>query len=329
MINCKRHIIAIGLTLMLPLTGWSEAPVIDDSENFAFTDGQPMAEASAAHPKYDEPQIENGPLDGAQNEYYQMDSAQSDDDGPALVKEDQSSDSSNTINNSAKLIDKIQALQQEVQELRGQLEVQAHDLKLLQQQQVAFYKDLDSRLGNASPKMAQSKPATDITLGSKTPATQPSSTATAPTPTNAVKSTITPQPVIAVSRTNPADEQISYLAAYELVKNKRYDNAINAMQTFVQKYPKGGYTANAEYWLGELYLVKKDYPKAIEHFEVVLDQFPASSKSAASLLKSGYAYAATGNNQEARNRFQQIIKTYPDTPTAKLASAKLQAIKTL
>lgn len=327
MINCKRHIIAIGFTLMLPLTGWSEAPVIDDSENFAFTDGQQIAEASVGRSKYDEPQIENGQIDGPHNEYYQMESAQSD-DGPALVKEDQSSDVSNDINDNAKLIDKIQALQQDIQELRGQLEVQAHDLKLLQQQQVAFYKDLDARLGNGSSKTAQSKPATDITLGSKTPPAQPNPATAASTPTKVAKSS-TPQPIIAVSRINPADEQISYLAAYELVKNKRYDNAINAMQTFVQKYPKGGYTANAEYWLGELYLVKKDYPKAIEHFEVVLHQFPSSSKSAASLLKSGYAYAATGDNQEAKKRFQQIIRTYPDTPTAQLASAKLQTIKTL
>ena len=322
MINCKRHIIAIGLSLMLPLTAWSEAPVIDDSENFAFTDGQQVAEAPVVNPKYDEPQIENG-----QNEYYQMDSAQSE-DGPALVKEDQGNDFNNDINHNAKLIDKIQALQQEIQELRGQLEVQAHDLKLLQQQQVAFYKDLDARLGNGS-STAQNKPATDITLGSKTLTAQPNSSATASTSTKPASSSTSTQPVIAVSRINPADEQISYLAAYELVKSKRYDNAINAMQTFVQKYPKGGYTANAQYWLGELYLVKKDYPKAIEHFEVVLRQFPVSSKSAASMLKLGYAKEATGNNQEAKKLFQQIIKTYPDTPTAQLASAKLNTIKAL
>ncbi|BCA96359.1 tol-pal system protein YbgF [Legionella antarctica] len=315
MINCKRHIIAIGLTLMLPLTGWSEVPVIDDSENFAFSDGQQVAEAPAVHPKYDE----------SQNEYYQMDSAQSG-DGPALVKEEQSNDSNNDINHNAKLIDKIQALQQELQELRGQLEVQAHDLKLLQQQQVAFYKDLDARLGNGS--MAQNKPATDITLGPKPLNAQPTSPVTASTPIKTTSSATVPL-VSAVSRTNPADEQISYLAAYELVKNKRYDNAINAMQIFVQKYPKGGYTANAQYWLGELHLVKKDYPKAIEHFEVVLRQFPGSSKSAASMLKLGYAQSATGNNQEAKILFQQIIKTYPDTSTAQLASVKLNSIKAL
>ena len=39
------------------------------------------------------------------------------DDGPALAKDDQSSDSRTNINDNAKLIDKIQNLQQEVQEL--------------------------------------------------------------------------------------------------------------------------------------------------------------------------------------------------------------------
>lgn len=317
MINCKRTIIAVCFTLMLPLTAWSEAPVVDDSDNFAIIDGQQMAQASAGHPKYDEPQIENN---------YSMDNSQIDDE-PALVKDDQSSESaSNNINDNAKLIDKIQSLQQEVQELRGQLEVQAHDLKLLQQQQVAFYKDLDSRLANV-PAKSQTKPATDITLSSQTPAQQVTTPTVAPTKT--VKATTAPQPVSAVSRINPADEQISYLAAYELIKNKRYDDAISAMQIFVQKYPKGGYTANAEYWLGELYLVKKNYPKAIEHFEVVLEQFPSSSKSAASMLKVGYAFAATGDKQEAKKRFQQVINTYPDTPTAQLAQTKLESINGL
>lgn len=326
MINCKKHIIALGFTLMLPLTGWSEAPVVDDSENFAIIDGQQMAEASAANPKYDEIQMDVQP-DQAQNGYDQMDSAQSE-DGPALVKEDQSSDSTNNINNNAKLIDKIQALQQDIQELRGQLEVQAHDLKLLQQQQVAFYKDLDSRLGSSN-KSAENKPATDMTLGSKNPPVPSNKAATASNSTPTQVKQATPQPVVAVSRINPADEQISYMAAYELVKDKRYDNAINAMQIFIQKYPKGGYTANAQYWLGELYLVKKDYPKSIEHFEIVLHQYPSSSKSAASMLKVGYAYAATGDNQEAKKRFQQVVKNYPGTPTAKLASSKLETINAL
>lgn len=322
MINCKKSIITLCFVLMLPFALWAEAPVIDDSENFAMIDRQEEYDAPLVNPKYDDPQIENAELDGPQNDNYSTDTSQSYDE-PALVKEDRSN-----ISDNAKLIDKIQQLQKEIQELRGQLEVQAHDLKLLQQQQVAFYKDLDSRLSNSSTSaktVQNDKPATDISLGSNSPETLK----VASPQIKAGSSNSKPQPVVAVSRANPADEQISYLAAYELVKNKRYDDAIKSMQIFVQKYPRGGYTANAEYWLGELYLVKKDYSKAIEHFEIVLQQYPSSSKAAASLLKSGYAYAEKGDKQEAKKRFQQVVKTYPDTPTAQLASSKLEAINAL
>lgn len=326
MINCKKHIIAAGFMLMLPLACWSEAPVVDDSENFAVYEGQQAYEAPAYGPKYDEPQIERGQFDIARNENYTIDNSQTDDE-PALAKDDQASASNNNITNNAKLIDKIQSLQQEVQELRGQLEVQAHDLKLLQQQQVAFYKDLDARLsGTSSAKASPNKSSLDLSVGPKEP-TPPKKTASVPdVQANKSAPVAAPVPVVSTSRVNPADEQISYLAAYELVKNKRYDDALSAMNVFVQKYPKGGYTANAQYWLGELYLVRKDYPKAIEHFNVVLQQFPTSSKSAASMLKVGYAYAAQGDKQEAKKFLQQVVRAYPGTPTAQLANSKLRTI---
>lgn len=262
----QKHIIATGFILMLPLACWSEAPVVDDSDNFAIVEGQQAYEAPAYGPKYDAPQIENGQFDVARNENYTIDNSQTDDE-PALAKDDQASSSNTNITDNAKLIDKIQSLQQEIQELRGQLEVQAHDLKLLQQQQVAFYKDLDARLsGSSSAKSSSSKqPTLDLSAGSKE--TTPKATA----PASNVQASKSAVPTLApvsttTSRINPADEQISYLAAYELVKNKRYDDALNAMNVFVQKYPRGGYTANAQYWLGELYLVKKEFSKIYRAF---------------------------------------------------------------
>jgi TolA-binding protein len=47
------------------------------------------------------------------------------------------------------------------------------------------------------------------------------------------------------------------------------------------------------------------------------------------LLKSGYAFAATGDTSEAQRRLQQVIKTYPDTSTARLATLKLKTINML
>lgn len=299
-----RHLFAIILASSVPVHAvLAAAPVVDDSENFAILDEQQA--------DMDQPVV--GDL-------------QSEEDDEVALAHDNGSNTSNNLD----AVNKIQGLQQEIQELRGQLEVQAHDLKQLQQQQLAFYKDVDARLRGSSNQVAKGEPATELSIGTKNNPTAGNSTIPAPTSQpQASTQPISPQAatIIPATRGNPADEQLSYLAAYELVKNKRFDDALKAMQNFVRQYPQGGYTANAQYWLGELYMVQKDYIQAIEHFDIVLKQFPGSSKAAACTLKIGYALAASGKSTEARQRLQQVLKNYPDTPTAQLAVAKLQSLK--
>lgn len=279
-------LLAMTLNCLVSINALADIPVIDDSDNFAMLEEQQDELAS--------PPLADSPTTNAQEE-----------ESPLAYEE---MDNQTAHIDNGELLEKLQFLQQELQELRGQLEVQAHDLKLLQQQQLAFYKDLDSRLHAPDEKNGQKINDAEGSAANK--ATQPSA---APIKHHG-------------THTNPADEQISYLAAYELIKNKQYEDALMAMQAFINQYPQSGYTANAQYWLGELFLIKKDYPQAIEHFEAVLEQFPTSSKSAASMLKISYALAAVGKTDEARQKLQQVIKTYPDTNTAQLAATKLDSL---
>ena len=305
MIHPRRLFIATCFASLMPLGVFAEAPVVDDSENFALLDEQQAADERPVSKRQ------------ASTSYTDEETALANDNTEASYNGNTHAASGANVQNNAVLLDKVQGLQQEVQELRGQLEVQSHDLKILQQQQVDFYKDLDARIRHEPVKAANSGPLPETSIAPKEPLPNKAE------PFN--KQAI--QPVVNnPNNANPADEQISYLAAYELVKNKKFDEALVAMQTFVAQHPQGGYTANAQYWLGELYMVKKSYPEAIEHFEIVMQQFPASSKSAASLLKIGYALAAMGKKEEAIARLQQVIKNYPDTNTAQLAKAKLESI---
>lgn len=294
---------------LVSFNAFCEVDVVDDSENFALLEEQ---------------QADYGPpVAHDDSETYSTTQQKRSSFNPserALARDDKPING----NNNPALLDKIIGLQQEIQELRGQLELQAHELKLLQEQTLSFYKDLDARLratdANAGPTPKNITP--DPTKNQTTPPQQ------VPQPQNTVPSSSPVMPVSEQSTSNPADEQIRYLAAYELVKKKQFDSAILEMQAFVTKYPRSGYSANAHYWLGELYMVKNNYPQAIEQFNVVQQEFPSSSKSAASLLKMGYALAASGKIAEARNVLQEVVKKYPDTSTAKLAIKKLNALQT-
>jgi tol-pal system protein YbgF len=280
MMTSFRLVAAIWVICSIPLSVFAEAPVIDGNENSALID---------------EPQAAFGqPVDR--------------DDERALAHDNVGSGNNAPANNGL-LLDKIQGLQQDIQELRGQIEVQAHDLKLLQEQQLSFYKDLDARIRNEPTPKASVPIKNNLNTAHKSPV-----------------NTVLSPPVTSQSQTNPADEQISYLAAYELIKNKKFDQALDAMQNFVNQHPQSGYAANAQYWLGELYMLKKDYANAISHFDIVVQQYPSSNKIAACLLKSGYALAASGQKQEAIERLQQVVKNYPGTNTAQLAKVKLDSL---
>ncbi|CEK11677.1 tol-pal system protein YbgF [Legionella hackeliae] len=309
MIKFHRLLLCLCFSWTVPFQVFAEAPVVDDSENFAILDDQ---QAVIEQP------VAKAQLEDTDNE-----------EEIALAQDNRDSNNAN-----AGLLDKLQGMRQELQELRGQLEVQAHDLKLLQQQQLAFYKDLDARLRNnttntpgksaqVTPTMPEEKP-TELSIGpNETHVSPPLET---PEKSKTTTENVVTAPINTAARGNPADEQISYMAAYDLVKNKRFDDALKAMQRFVVQYPQGGYTANAQYWLGELYLVKNNYAQAIEHFEIVLKKFPSSSKAAASTLKIGYALAASGKIEDARMRLQEVLRNYPDTPTAQLAATKLETL---
>ena len=282
--NAVHHIIlATCLGCCLTWPAFANAPVVDESENFALFDEQ-----LAAAERPDAFML-------AQEE-----------NTSALAQEDD--DTANDTNTSAPedsnpLFNKLQSLQQDLNELRGQLEIQTHELQALKQQQLNFYNDLDTRLR-----------------------TNDATTTSQQTPTSPDEQALNTLPASTTPRGNPADEQISYLAAYELVKNKDFDKAVMAMKSFINHYPRGGYTANAHYWLGELYMVKKSYTDAISQFKTVLQTFPASSKSSASSLKIGYALAASGQTNAAREHLRTVIHDYPDTHAAELAASKLETL---
>ncbi|MCH9715999.1 MAG: tol-pal system protein YbgF [Gammaproteobacteria bacterium] len=285
------------------------APVVDESENFALFDEQLAAAEQPA------PLIQANLQAEDANLWDTEDNAQDDNDGDgnlntthdhvALAHEDASN---NQPQDASNLFNKIQSMQQELSELRGQLEVQTHALQTLKQQQLEFYKDLDTRLRDNTNTAAN--------------------TTSAPSPeyTNNTKNTLDTLPTNTAPRGNPADEQVNYLAAYELVKDKEFDKALMAMKSFIQHYPRGGYTANAHYWLGELYMIKKSFPDAIQQFETVLNSFPTSSKASASSLKLGYALEASGQKDAARQCLKTVIRDYPDTHAAQLATSKLETL---
>lgn len=203
---------------------------------------------------------------------------------------------------------RLEALQQEVQMLRGEVERHGFDMKGIKQRQRDLYLDIDRRLG----QLENGRPA--ASPGS--PAKLPESTA--PTAPRAPGSPAT---------ANPGAEEKAYREAFDLLKEGRYEPARNRFTDFVARYPNSGYADNAQYWIGEINYVTRAFEQAIVEFQKVLDNYPNSQKQADALLKIGYCHYELKNFAKAREALQAVITRFPKTTPAGLAEKRLQQLK--
>jgi len=205
-----------------------------------------------------------------------------------------------TGTDSGSLMLRVQQLEADVRRLNGLLEEATQALRLLEAQSLERYVDLDRRL--ASGAAAEN----DEVAGSTDVAPIP-----APSDTPAAGRAVDAQ----------EGEEAAYRAAYELVREREFDDAVAAFTAFLADFPFGRYAPNAHYWLGELYLVldPPDPELARQNFKLLLDQYPADPKVPDALYKLGRVQFIKGNRQRSKEYLDEVIREYPSHAAAQLA----------
>jgi tol-pal system protein YbgF len=193
----------------------------------------------------------------------------------------------------------IQQLQQQLMQLNGRLEEQANELRVLKEQNLQRYVDLDKRIS------AGAVGGVAATTGAVPAATDDDNAILSAAPAGGGTAPVAAQP----------GEAEAYRAAYALVQSQQFDQAVQAFQQFQRNYPAGKYAANAYYWLGELYLVvqPQDLESSRQAFTMLLSQYPDNSKAPDALYKLGKVQFMKGNREKAKEYLDQVISRYGST----------------
>jgi tol-pal system protein YbgF len=109
-----------------------------------------------------------------------------------------------------------------------------------------------------------------------------------------------------------AQEQYNY--AFGLLRQTDYPAAEQALRAFIQRYPNDPLAANAQYWLGETYYVRKDYNGAAAAFAEGYQKYPKGGKAPDSLLKLGMALGNLGQKADACRAFARLDRDFPSAP---------------
>jgi len=138
-----------------------------------------------------------------------------------------------------------------------------------------------------------------------------------------------PVPEVSPSPTQPAvkSEKDFYDEAMALYKEGKYQEAIEAFKDFLGKYPTSELADNAQFWIGESYMAMKQYEKAILAYQEAIKKYPDGNKVPNAMLKQAFAFYEIKDKVSARLLLKKIIRKYPNSNEAKIAAAKLRAIK--
>jgi tol-pal system protein YbgF len=201
------------------------------------------------------------------------------------------------------LLQRIDRLEAEVRQIRGELELQRHRFETLVREQAAS--GYPSHPPADAVETAPTAPPPEDIRGQPAPART---------------ATTVPPPA--------ADpERAEFDAALGELREGRYPEAIAAWQRFLNGHPNGSRAGDAQYWLGEAYYLSGNYSAAKEAFINLGLNHPQSGRLPDALLKLGYIYGEQGDIARARDVLQKLVKVYPGTQAASLAERRLQSLR--
>ena len=224
------------------------------------------------------------------------------------------------------MLNRVEQMQRDIQQLRGDIEVQTHTLTDVQRRSREQYLDIDRRL----QQLESGAPGMPAAV---TPPLAPPPVMTAPggaDPLNPPPMTRPPgAATIAPPPPQPqrAGEREAYDNGLAVLREGRYAEAAEAFNRFLVNYPGSSYADNASYWLGETYYVTRDFDQALATFNGLVVQYPNSPKAADSRLKTGYIYYEKKDWKQARQSLQAVVSEYPGSTAARLAGDRLKKMK--
>ncbi|MDH5360792.1 MAG: tol-pal system protein YbgF [Gammaproteobacteria bacterium] len=195
---------------------------------------------------------------------------------------------------------RMEQLQQEVQQLRGELEQQNHQIKEIKDHQRDLYADIDRRLlalergGAGNGTAAGNNSAADTEEAAQPPS---------------------------------QGEQQAYQQGIDLLQEFKYAQAARSFAAYLKAYPQGRYAPIARYWLADSYYSDRKYKEAIGQYQRLLKDYPDNSKAVQARLKIGYSQAELKQWKGARDSMETVIKLHPNSTEASLAQRYLQRLK--
>ena len=202
----------------------------------------------------------------------------------------------------------IEALKQDLANLRGEREQLVRDINLLQRAQKETALDIEDRFQKLNERLAKREAA---------PAVKE----------EPPKSNKLPVQVDGFEFLAEPEEKRDFESAFVLFRKGDFDSAAKDFGQFVKTYSASGYKPSALYWLGSARFARRDFNEAIAQLRTLVSDYPNHARAPEALLTIGNAQVEIKQSKEARKTFNELLKLYPTTEAAAAAKDRLVQLK--
>jgi TolA-binding protein len=103
-----------------------------------------------------------------------------------------------------------------------------------------------------------------------------------------------------------AEDSLTFSAAEIQLQNGNTDAALNSFEQYLQRFSSGSYATEAHFYTGDIYQLRKNWPKAMEHFEVVAERAPNRFAERAVLAAARISFFELKNYAQSEKYFAQL-----------------------
>lgn len=119
----------------------------------------------------------------------------------------------------------------------------------------------------------------------------------------------------------------TYDQAILLIRKGRLNEALSALNTFVQVNNDSENTPLAYFWMGEINLTNGNLAVATQNYNTLVGLYPTHWKVPLAKFKLGTIYLEQGNDVRAIAQLENVIKEFPESSAAKASAETLSSLE--
>ena len=202
------------------------------------------------------------------------------------------------------LLEKLNKLEEEIANLSNNLDQNTYELQRIEDANQLRYMDLDKRIHQLE---------TLILLSNEDDNQD-----------QIVSGDINENPLSDLIANDESEEEfLLWSNSLKLIENSRYSEAAENLRLLILSFPRGEYSIEAYFYLGDIYFQQQMYQDSIETFNSLLINFPENNRTPETIFKLGLNFLRLEDEIAAISNFNNVIQNYPESSAAILSEEEL------